>query len=130
MERVCAFLREAKNYYLATVNDGKPELRPFGTANIYNGKLYIQTGKRKAVSKQIEKNPFVAICAVIGGDWLRISCELVEDDDREARVSMLDAYPELKSMYSPDDGNSEVWYLRNATATVYSFTKPPRVIKF
>ena len=80
MERVCAFLREAKNYYLATVNDGKPELRPFGTANIYNGKLYIQTGKRKAVSKQIKKNPFVAICAVIGGDWLRISCELVEDD--------------------------------------------------
>ncbi len=65
-----------------------------------------------------------------GGEWLRVEASAVEDDDREARVSMLDAYPELKSMYSPNDGNSEVWYLRNATATVYSFTKPPRVIKF
>ncbi len=130
MERVCAFLREAKNYYLATVNDGKPELRPFGTANIYNGRLYIQTGKRKAVSKQILNNPFVAVCAVIGGDWLRISCELVEDDDREARVSMLSANPELMPLYDPDDGNMQVFYMKNATAVFSSFTKPHEVVTF
>lgn len=130
MERVCAFLREAKNYYLATVNDGKPELRPFGTANIYNGRLYIQTGKRKAVSKQILNNPFVAVCAVIGGDWLRISCELVEDDDREARVSMLSANPELMPLYDPDDGNMQVFYMKNATAMFSSFTKPHEVVTF
>lgn len=130
MERVCAFLREAKNYYLATVNDGKPELRPFGTANIYNGKLYIQTGKRKAVSKQIKKNPFVAICAVIGGDWLRISCELVEDDDREARASMLSANPELMPLYDPDDGNMQVFYMKNATAVFSSLTKPREIVTF
>lgn len=130
MKRVCAFLREAKNYYLATVNDGKPELRPFGTANIYNGKLYIQTGKRKAVSKQIKKNPFVAICAVIGGDWLRISCELVEDDDREARASMLSANPELMPLYAPDDGNMQVFYMKNATAVFSSLTKPREIVTF
>ncbi len=130
MKRVCAFLREAKNYYLATVNDGKPELRPFGTANIYNGKLYIQTGKRKDVSKQIKKNPFVAICAVIGGDWLRISCELVEDDDREARASMLLANPELMPLYDPDDGNMQVFYMKNATAVFSSFTKPREIVTF
>ena len=85
----------------------------------------------KAVSRQLHQNPKLEICAMLdGGEWLRVEASAVEDDDREARVSMLNAYPELKSMYSPDDGNSEVWYLRNATATVYSFTKPPRVIKF
>ena len=122
MNEVCEMLKKAGTYFIATCEDGQPRVRPFGTAHIYNGKLYIQTGKSKAVSRQLHQNPKLEICAMLDG--------AVEDDDREARVSMLDAYPELKSMYSPDDGNSEVWYLRNATATVYSFTKPPRVIKF
>ena len=124
MNEVCEMLKKAGTYFIATCEDGQPRVRPFGTAHIYNGKLYIQTGKNKDVSKQIHANPNVEICAFDGNDWLRIPWF------REARVSMLDAYPELKSMYSPDDGNSEVWYLRNATATVYSFTKPPRIIKF
>ena len=131
MEQVAKFLKEADTYYLATVEGDQPRVRPFGTAHIFEGKLYIQTGKSKAVSRQLHKNPKLEICAMLdGGEWLRVEASAVEDDDREARVSMLNAYPELKSMYSPDDGNSEVWYLRNATATVYSFTKPPRVIKF
>ena len=131
MEEIYEFLKACGDYFLATCDDGQPRVRPFGTVNIYNGRLYIQTGKSKSVSRQLHKNPKLEICAMLdGGEWLRVEASAVEDDDREARVSMLDAYPELKSMYSPDDGNSEVWYLRNATATVYSFTKPPRVIKF
>lgn len=131
MEEIYEFLKACGDYFLATCDDGQPRVRPFGTVNIYNGRLYIQTGKLKSVSRQLHKNPKLEICAMLdGGEWLRVEASAVEDDDREARVSMLDAYPELKSMYSPDDGNSEVWYLRNATATVYSFTKPPRVIKF
>ena len=131
MEEIYEFLKACGDYFLATCDDGQPRVRPFGTVNIYNGRLYIQTGKSKSVSRQLHKNPKLEICAMLdGGEWLRVEASAVEDDDREARVSMLNAYPELKSMYSPDDGNSEVWYLRNATATVYSFTKPPRVIKF
>lgn len=130
MERVCKFLKDAGTYYLATVDGNKPKVRPFGTAHIFEGRLYIQTGKKKAVAKQLAANPNVEICAMCNGDWLRISGELVEDDRREARVSMLDAYPELKSLYSPDDGNTQVWYFKNATAVFSSFTKPEETVKF
>ena len=130
MERVCKFLKDAGTYYLATVDGNKPKVRPFGTAHIFEGRLYIQTGKKKSVSKQLAANPNVEICAMCGGDWLRISGELVEDDRREARVSMLDAYPDLKSLYSPDDGNTQVWYFKNANAVFSSFTKPEETVKF
>ena len=125
MEKVVEFLKEAGAYYLATVEGDQPRVRPFGTAHVFEGKLYIQTGKVKSVSKQIHANPKAEICAFKDGRWLRVTGELVEDDRREARVSMLEAYPSLKAMYSPDDGNTEVFYFKNATATFYSFTSAP-----
>ena len=112
MERVVNFLKEAEIYYLATVEGDQPRVRPFGTAHIFEGKLYIQTGKVKDVSKQIHANPKVEICAFKNGEWLRVAGELVEDDRREARQSMLDAYPSLQNMYSADDGNTEVFYFK------------------
>lgn len=130
MEKVLNFLKEAGTYYLATVEDGQPRVRPFGTVNEFEGKLYIQTGKIKPVSKQIMKNPLVEICAFKDGSWLRLSGELVEDDRREARKSMLDAYPELRRMYDEDDGNTQVFYFRNAKAVFSSFTAAPEVIEF
>ena len=130
MNEVFEMLKTAGAYFIATCDDGQPRVRPFGTVNIYDGKFYIQTGKSKAVSHQLHVNPKLELCAMIGNDWLRVEATAVEDDSREARVSMLEAYPELKSMYSPDDGNTEVWYLRNVTATLYSFVKPPKVYKF
>ena len=130
MERVVQFLKEAETYYLATVEGDQPRVRPFGTVHIFEGKLYIQTGKVKDVSKQIHANPKVEICAYKNGEWLRIAGELVEDDRREARQSMLDAYTSLQNMYSADDGNTEVFYLKNATATFSSFTHEPEVVKF
>ena len=130
MERVCKFLKDAETYYLATVDGNRPRVRPFGTAHIFEGRLYIQTGRKKEVSRQIAANPNVEICAFKDGEWLRLSGELVEDDRREARVSMLDAYPELKAMYDPEDGNTQVFYFKNATAVFSSFTKPQEVIEF
>ncbi|MCR4927890.1 MAG: pyridoxamine 5'-phosphate oxidase family protein [Lachnospiraceae bacterium] len=129
MEKVVEFLKEAGAYYLATVEGDQPRVRPFGTAHVFEGKLYIQTGKVKSVSKQIHANPKAEICAFKDGRWLRVTGELVEDDRREARVSMLEAYPSLKAMYSPDDGNTEVFYFKNATATFYSFTSAPESCK-
>lgn len=129
MERVAKFLKEAETYYLATVEGDQPRVRPFGTVHIFEGKLYIQTGKVKDVSKQIHANPKVEICAFKNGEWLRVAGELVEDDRREARQSMLDAYPSLQNMYSADDGNTEVFYFTNATATFSSFTHEPEVVK-
>ena len=130
MERVEKFLKDAGTYYLATVEGDQPRVRPFGTAHIFEGRLYIQTGKVKAVSKQLHANPKAEICAFKDGEWLRVACELVEDDRREARESMLNAYPTLRGMYSEDDGNTEVFYLKNATATFSSFTKAPEVVTF
>ena len=130
MERVVKFLKEAGTYYLATVDGDKARVRPFGTVNVFEGKLYIQTGKSKDVSKQIHANPNVEICAFMNGDWLRVSGQLIEDDNREARKSMLDAYPNLRGMYSEDDGNTEVFYLKDATVTFSSFTKAPETVTF
>ncbi len=130
MQRVEKFLKEAGTYYLATVDGDQPRVRPFGTVNIFDGKLYIQTGKVKDVSKQIHANPKVEICAFKDGDWLRVAGTLKEDDRREARASMLDAYPTLRGMYSEDDGNTEVFYFENAVATFSSFTKAPEVVEF
>ena len=130
MQRVVDFLKSAGTYYLATVDGDRPRVRPFGTVNVFEGKVYIQTGKVKDVSRQIHANPKVEICAFKDGQWLRVAGELVEDDRREARVAMLDAYPDLKNMYSPDDGNTEVFYIKDATATFSSFTAAPETVQF
>lgn len=132
MEKVCSFLKETGAYYLATVEDGQPRVRPFGTANIFEHKLYIQTGKVKPVSKQLAQNPRFEICAFKAetGEWLRLSGELVEDDRTEARKSMLDAYPSLRAMYDENDGNTQVLYVKNAKAVFCSFTKEPLTVEF
>ena len=130
MERVYDFLKKAETYYLATVEGDQPRVRPFGTINEFEGKLYIQTGKSKPVSRQIAANPKVEICAFYNGEWIRIACELSEDDRIEAKRSMLDAYPSLRGMYDENDGNTQVFYMKNAVATISSFTGEPVVIKF
>lgn len=130
MQKVCEFLKNAGTYYLATAEGDQPRVRPFGTAHIFDGKLYIQTGRSKPVSQQLAANPKAEICAFKDGVWLRVACELVEDDRTEARKSMLDAYPELRAMYDENDGNTQVLYMKNATATFSSFTAPPETIKF
>lgn len=130
MQKVCDFLKNAGTYYLATVEGDQPRVRPFGTAHIFEGKLYIQTGRSKPVSRQLAENPKAELCAFKDGAWLRVACELVEDDRVEARKSMLDAYPELRGMYDENDGNTQVLYLKNAVATFSSFTAPPEVVKF
>ena len=128
MQRVVDFLKEAETYYLATVDGDQPRVRPFGTINIFDGKLYIQTGKVKDVSKQIHANPKVELCAFKDGRWLRLSGKLVEDERIEAKQSMLDAYPSLQGMYKADDGNTEVFYFEDATAVFSSFTSEPEII--
>ena len=130
MERVCKFLKDAGTYYLATVEGDQPRVRPFGTAHIFEGRLYIQTGKIKPVSRQLMAHPKAEICAFHNGMWLRVAGELVEDDRVEARKSMLDAYPSLRKMYDENDGNTQVFYFKNATATFSSFTSAPETIEF
>ena len=130
MKRVYEFLKNAEVYYLATVEGDQPRVRPFGTVNEFEDKLYIQTGKVKPTSRQLAVNPKAELCAFKNGVWIRIACELVEDDRVEARKSMLDAYPNLRRMYDENDGNTQVFYMKNATATIGSFVNAPVVIEF
>ena len=129
MEEVFELLKKIGTYYLATVDGDKPRVRPFGTVDLYNGKLYIQTGKKKDVSKQIEKNPNVELCAFQDGIWVRVAGKLVNDDSREAKKHMLDNYPNRRGMYNEDDDNTQVLYFEDGVATIYSFTSQPKVIK-
>ncbi len=130
MNKVEQFLKDAGTYYLATVEGDQPRVRPFGTIHIFEDKLYIQTGKVKDVSRQLHANPKAEVCAFKDGTWLRVAGELVEDDRTEARQSMLDAYPSLQQMYAADDGNTEVFYFKNAVATFSSFTSAPETVTF
>ena len=130
MQEIYEFLKQAETYYLATVEGDQPRVRPFGTAHIFEDKLYIQTGLKNDVARQMAANPKVELCAMSGGKWLRISAEAVHDPRIEAQQSMLDAYPSLQGMYKAGDGNSAVYYLKNAVATFSSFTEPPKTVRF
>ena len=130
MKRVLDFLKNAEVYYLATVEGDQPRVRPFGTVNEFEGKLYIQTGKVKPTSHQLAINPKAEICVFKDGAWIRVACELVEDDRYEVKKSMLDAYPNLRGMYSEDDSNTQVLYMKNAVATISSFGGAPVVLEF
>ena len=130
MKEVYEFLKKCGAYYIATVDGDQPRVRPFGTAHIFEDKLYIQTGRSKNVSKQISKNSKIEICCFSGGTWLRIEALAIDDGRVEAKQAMLDAYPNLKDRYSVDDENTQVLFLKNATATFYSFTGEPKAIKF
>jgi uncharacterized pyridoxamine 5'-phosphate oxidase family protein len=130
MKEVYEFLKKCGAYYLATADGDQPRVRPFGTVLIFEDKLYIQTGKAKNVSKQMMKNPKIEICAFSGDRWVRMEAIVVEDDRIEPKQKMLDAYPQLKSMYSAEDSNTQVLYLKNATATFASFGGEPKIVKF
>ena len=132
MQSVYEFIKECKTYYLATVEEnGQPRVRPFGTIDIFNGKLYIQTGKKKNVSKQLAANPKAELCCFDGKKWLRLSGELVNDDSVEAKKHMLDNYPNLRGMYNENDDNTQVLYFKNATAVFTSFGGgEPTTVKF
>lgn len=124
--KVVEFLDSAKTYYLATVENDQPRVRPFGTVLAYNDRLYIQTGKVKPVSRQLAANPKAEICAFKDGKWIRITGELIEDDNREVKTKMLEKMPELRYMYNEDDGNMQMLYFTNADATIYSFSEKPQ----
>ena len=130
MQEVYEFLKAADTYYLATMDGDQPRVRPFGTIDLFDGRLYIQTGKRKDVASQLKANPKIEISAMLDGRWIRLSAEAILDENIDAQVHMLDNYPSLKAMYAPGDGNTEVYYLRNASAVICSFTSEPEVYHF
>ena len=130
MHEVYNFIKECNTYYIATIDEDQPRVRPFGTINIFDNKLYIQTGRKKNVAKQIALNPKVEICAFNGKEWIRLDATLIEDNRVEAKKSMLDAHPNLRSMYDENDENTLVYVLTNAKAEIHSLSEPTKTILF
>jgi uncharacterized pyridoxamine 5'-phosphate oxidase family protein len=130
MKTVLDFLKKAGTYYIATVDGDQPRVRPFGTINLFDGKLYIQSGKSKEVAKQIKDNPKVELSALDGETWIRVAATLVEDNRAEAQESLLAAYPQLRNRYAVGDGNNVVYYLKDATAVFYTFSGEPKKVRF
>ena len=130
MQEVHDFIKKCGTYYLATVEGDQPRVRPFGTIDIFEDKLYIQTGKSKDVFKQLQANPKAEISCFADGTWLRLAGTLVSDDNVEAKKHMLDAHPNLRAMYNENDDNTAVLYFKDATATFSSFTAAPKTITF
>lgn len=130
MQKVHDFIKACGHYFIASVDGDQPRVRPFGTVNIFEGKLYIQTGHVKNVAKQIQANGKVELCAFNGQDWIRLHGVLVEDARVEAKKSMLDAYSSLRGMYNENDANTAVYYFTEAEAEICSFTKEKEQIKF
>ena len=130
MEEVLKFLKECRVYYIATVENNQPRVRPFGIAEIFENHLYVQTGKKKNVFKQIEANNNVELCAFKDGKWIRITGKLIADDRVEAKKDILDKNPNLRGMYDENDDNTIVLYFEKGQAIISSFTEPPKTIDF
>ena len=130
MQEVYEFLKKCGTYYLATVEGDQPRVRPFGTVDLFDGMLTIQTGLKKDVAKQLAANPKAEICAFCEGKWLRVCAKFVLLDNVEARKHMLDAYPQLRAMYDENDGNTAVYCLKDAVAIFSSFTEAPVTVRF
>ncbi|WZL79211.1 pyridoxamine 5'-phosphate oxidase family protein [Eubacteriales bacterium mix99] len=130
MREVYDFLKKAETFYLATIDGNSARVRPFGAVDLFEGRMYFQTGRKKAVYRQMKACPEVEVCAMLDGRWIRISGTAVEDNRLEPNVHMLESYPSLKEMYAPGDGNCTVFYLKDATAVISSFTEPSEVVKF
>ena len=122
METVAQFLKDNQIFYLATLDENQPRVRPFGAVCVFNEKLYFGTNNQKSVSKQIKQNSKIEISAATpdGSTWLRLTAEAVAHDCREARQAMLEATPSIKGMYHADDGIFEVFYLQNAVGNLCS----------
>jgi len=132
MNEAFEFLKKCGVYYLATVEGDQPRVRPFGAMEIFEGRIYFQTGKIKPVAHQLKENPRIEMCAFDpeSGAWIRIAAEAVLDERIEAQEHMLDAHPGLRDRYKAGDGNTEVYYLKNARAEISSFREGNKVYEF
>lgn len=128
MNEVTKYLKDCGTFYLATVENDQPRVRPFGAVCEFEDKLYIVTNNKKDVYRQMIANPKVEMCGMYKGTWIRVTGEVKEDLRREAREAMMeDNRAALSGMYSVDDGIFTVFYFERGSATIYSFTEPPKM---
>ena len=130
MNKIVTELRQVKVFYIATIDNDQPRVRPFGSILEFEGEAYICSGNFKEFYKQIKDNPKVELCGMYPNfDWLRVTATLVEDDRVEVQKAMLDDPTGPKGLYEAGDGKFVTFKLTNVSATKYGFTHAPEVIK-
>jgi uncharacterized pyridoxamine 5'-phosphate oxidase family protein len=131
MDEVLKFLTENPTFYFSTVDGDTPKVRPFGFVMNYNGKLCFCTNNQKDVFKQLKTNPKFEISTAneTGEEWLRLSGKAVFITSLESKKAALDSEPNLRNLYSEDDGIFEIFYADEAVATFYTMSGTTRTIK-
>lgn len=130
MNKIVNELKQVKVFYIATIDNDQPRVRPFGSILEYEGEAYICSGNFKEFYKQVKANPKVELCGMYPDfDWLRASATLVEDNRLEVQQAMLDDETGPKGLYQAGDGRFATFKLTNIKATKYSFRNAPVEIK-
>lgn len=123
MQEILEFLKEQRTFYLATVENGKPRLRPFAAVAEFEEKLYFVTSREKKVCAQILEKPNVEICACnVKRKWVRITGIAKEDGRLAQRQKMLDENPVLitnQRYTSDEDENMAVFAICCMTAECF-----------
>ena len=130
MNRVVEELKKVKIFYIATVEDDQPRVRPFSSIAEFESNAYICTGKHKEIYSQISKNPKIELSGMYdGGTWLRVSATLELDERIEAQEAVLNDPTGPSQLYKPNDGRFVVYKLTNVKALKYNFYAAPEEIK-
>ena len=130
LNRVVNNIKNAKTFFFATVDENnQPRVRPYNAVTLFEDKVYFYTNNHTHAFKQMNVNPKIELCAMISEDrWLRVSGKIVYDYRPEVKKAMLEANPELRTMYSEDDKIFEVFYLSNMQCTIHSNHSETEVI--
>ncbi len=129
VKKVYDFLEDAKTFYLATVENDQPRVRPYGAMLFFEDKIYIMAFGQTNATRQIAANPKAEICA-FKGMTLRIECKLVEDNRPEVGKALVDKMPVLKPSLGENGENGVMYYLSDATATFFKMMEEVETVKF
>lgn len=130
MNKIVEELKKIKIFYVATIEENKPKVRPFSSITEFEGNAYICCGKQKEVYTQLINNPYIEICGMYDqGSWLRVSAKCVLDERIEAQIAMLEDKTGPSQLYKPNDGRFVVFRLEEVKALKFNFYAAPEEIK-
>lgn len=101
VKELCRFIRECGYFFLATVNDNAPHLRPMGMIYADDKALYIATDKRKNVYRELMGNPMVELASysLSSRKWARIHGKMTVESSPRIKEEISEMYPMLKQEY-------------------------------
>ncbi|MFZ7121004.1 MAG: pyridoxamine 5'-phosphate oxidase family protein [Eubacteriaceae bacterium] len=128
MDTIIKFLNDAKTFYLATTKNGKPDVRPMAIALPYEEKLYFITAKKMDLHSQLQNDANISISACVEDKWVRLYAEAVLDDSEKTKTTFAGLDEKIAQSFPIE--TMAPYYLKNANASICSFTQEPEVHNF